>query len=228
MTTPRPGSRAEQRRRTEARILGAATEVFFSARYDRTTIRAVASAAGMAAGLVMHYFMSKRELYRRVIDAPSLRSAGRVRRQPGRSSPGSPARWRASRCVADHLALDVDQSRGRQRCHYPLPSADRPGYPRRRRGPASRDHQRHHVRHHGLPAPIKSDELASADPAQVSGCRDVLLSDRAGVLRQGALTGLTAALGSPEAPCAGVPPQPIQASRRFLRRRRGRRSLSSR
>jgi hypothetical protein len=52
MTTPRPGSRAEQRRRTEARILGAATEVFFSARYDRTTIRAVASAAGMAAGLV--------------------------------------------------------------------------------------------------------------------------------------------------------------------------------
>src|SRR5215471_13982977 len=69
MTAPRPRSRAEQRRRSEARILDAATEVFFSAGYDRTTIRAVASAAGVDAGLVMHYFGSKQELYRRVIDA---------------------------------------------------------------------------------------------------------------------------------------------------------------
>jgi AcrR family transcriptional regulator len=69
MTTPRPGSRAEQRHRTEARILDAATRVFFSAGYDRTTIRAVASAAGVDAGLVMHYFGSKQELFRRVIDA---------------------------------------------------------------------------------------------------------------------------------------------------------------
>src|SRR5579859_381940 len=68
MTTPRPGSRAAQRRRTEARILDAATEVFFSAGYDRATIRAVAAAAGVDAGLVMHYFGSKQELYRRVID----------------------------------------------------------------------------------------------------------------------------------------------------------------
>src|ERR1700734_657176 len=72
MTTPRPGSRAEQRRRTEARILDAATQVFFSAGYERTTIRAVASAAGVDAGLVMHYFGSKQELYRRVIDAAPL------------------------------------------------------------------------------------------------------------------------------------------------------------
>jgi AcrR family transcriptional regulator len=69
MSTPRPGSRAEQRRRTEARILDAATRAFFSDGYDRTTIRAVASAAGVDAGLVMHYFGSKQELYRRVIDA---------------------------------------------------------------------------------------------------------------------------------------------------------------
>src|SRR5690349_12908832 len=68
MTTPRPGSRAEQRRRTEARILDAATQIFFSTGYDRTTIRAVASAAGVDPGLVMHYFGSKQELYRRVID----------------------------------------------------------------------------------------------------------------------------------------------------------------
>ncbi len=69
MTTPRPNSRTEQRRRTEERILDAATQVFFSAGYDRATIRAVASAAGVDAGLVMHYFGSKQELYRRVIDA---------------------------------------------------------------------------------------------------------------------------------------------------------------
>jgi AcrR family transcriptional regulator len=69
MTTPRPGSRAEQRLRTEARILDAATQVFFSDGYDRATIRAVASAAGVDAGLVMHYFGSKQELYRRVIEA---------------------------------------------------------------------------------------------------------------------------------------------------------------
>jgi len=69
MTTPRPGSRAEQRLRTEARILDAATHVFFSSGYDRATIRAIASAAGVDAGLVMHYFGSKQELYRQVIDA---------------------------------------------------------------------------------------------------------------------------------------------------------------
>ena len=65
MTTPRPGSRTEQRRRTEARILDAATRAFISAGYDRTTIRAVASAADVDAGLVMHYFRSKQQLYRR-------------------------------------------------------------------------------------------------------------------------------------------------------------------
>jgi AcrR family transcriptional regulator len=69
MTTPRLTSRAEQRRRTEARILDAATQAFFSAGYDRTTIRAVAAAAGVDAGLVMHYFGTKQELYRRVIEA---------------------------------------------------------------------------------------------------------------------------------------------------------------
>lgn len=69
MTTPRPGSRAEQRRRTEARILDAATQAFLADGYERTTIRAVALAAGVDAGLVMHYFGSKQELFRRVIEA---------------------------------------------------------------------------------------------------------------------------------------------------------------
>ena len=76
MTTPRPGSRAEQRRRTEARILDAAASVFVAAGYERATIRAVASAAGVDAGLVMHYFGSKQELYRRVIAAAPLPEVG--------------------------------------------------------------------------------------------------------------------------------------------------------
>ena len=69
MTSPPPNSRAEQRRRTEARILDAATQLFLTAGYERATIRAVASAAGVDPGLVMHYFGSKEELFRRVIDA---------------------------------------------------------------------------------------------------------------------------------------------------------------
>jgi AcrR family transcriptional regulator len=76
MNAPRPNSRAEQRQRTEARILDAATQVFFTDGYDRATIRAVASAAEVDPGLVMHYFGSKQELYRRVIEAapvPELR-----------------------------------------------------------------------------------------------------------------------------------------------------------
>lgn len=68
--TDRPtGSRAEQRRRTEERILEAATRSFFDLGYERTTIRAVATAAGVDAGLVMHYFGSKQALFQRVIDA---------------------------------------------------------------------------------------------------------------------------------------------------------------
>jgi len=67
MTTPPPNSRAEQRRRTEARILDAAAQLFLAAGYERTTIRAVASAATVDPGLVMHYFESKQELFRRVI-----------------------------------------------------------------------------------------------------------------------------------------------------------------
>jgi AcrR family transcriptional regulator len=71
MTAPQPNSRTEQRRRTEARILDAAAQVFVATGYERATIRAVAAAAGVDAGLVMHYFGSKQELFRRVIgDAP--------------------------------------------------------------------------------------------------------------------------------------------------------------
>ncbi|MEV6926870.1 TetR family transcriptional regulator [Dactylosporangium sp. NPDC051485] len=60
-------SRAEQRRRTEERILAAARAMFAEVGYERTTIRAVAAAAGVDGGLVMHYFGSKHELFARAV-----------------------------------------------------------------------------------------------------------------------------------------------------------------
>ena len=63
---PRSDARADQRRRTQARILAAATDLFVAAGYERTTIRAVAQAAGVDAGLVMHYFGSKQALFEQV------------------------------------------------------------------------------------------------------------------------------------------------------------------
>jgi AcrR family transcriptional regulator len=67
--TDAASSRAEQRRRTEARILAAASRLFVEYGYGRTTIRGVAAAAGVDAGLVMHYFGSKQGLFQRVTHA---------------------------------------------------------------------------------------------------------------------------------------------------------------
>jgi AcrR family transcriptional regulator len=61
--------RTEQRRRTEARILTAASRLFVDRGYERTTIRAIAGAAGVDGGLVMHYFGSKQALFQRVTHA---------------------------------------------------------------------------------------------------------------------------------------------------------------
>ncbi|WP_219462674.1 TetR/AcrR family transcriptional regulator [Nonomuraea rhizosphaerae] len=63
-------TRADQRRETEARILAAARATFAELGYERTTIRGVASAAGVNAGLVMHYFGSKEELFSRAARLP--------------------------------------------------------------------------------------------------------------------------------------------------------------
>ncbi|WP_433176944.1 TetR family transcriptional regulator [Actinoallomurus sp. CA-150999] len=65
-----PMTRAERRRRTEARILAAARERFAEVGYDRTTIRAVAGAAGVDPALVMQYFGDKKELFRRAVEVP--------------------------------------------------------------------------------------------------------------------------------------------------------------
>ncbi|MEU9477753.1 TetR family transcriptional regulator [Streptomyces sp. NPDC048191] len=69
-------SRAERRRATEARILDRARELFAEKGFDRTTIRAVATAAGVDPALVMQYFGSKRELFTRAVQAvPALPAA---------------------------------------------------------------------------------------------------------------------------------------------------------
>jgi AcrR family transcriptional regulator len=62
-------SRAEQRRMTEARILDAASRLFVESGFERTTIRAIARAAGVDPGLVMHYFGTKQELFQRISQA---------------------------------------------------------------------------------------------------------------------------------------------------------------
>ena len=67
--TDAASSRAEQRRRTEARILAAASRLFVERGYERTTIRAIAGAAGVDGGLVMHYFGSKQGLFQLVTHA---------------------------------------------------------------------------------------------------------------------------------------------------------------
>jgi AcrR family transcriptional regulator len=70
-------SRADQRRRTEQRILAAATRLFVESGYERTTIRAVAQDAGVDPGLVMHYFGTKQQLFRQVTHgAPAQQLSG--------------------------------------------------------------------------------------------------------------------------------------------------------
>lgn len=66
MSERRPSTkRADQRRDTEARILASARRIFAESGYDRATIRAVAGDAGVNPGLVVHYFGTKENLFRR-------------------------------------------------------------------------------------------------------------------------------------------------------------------
>jgi AcrR family transcriptional regulator len=70
-------SRAERRRATEARILDSARELFAEKGFDRTTIRAVATAASVDPALVMQYFGSKRDLFTQAVQAhPVLPATG--------------------------------------------------------------------------------------------------------------------------------------------------------
>lgn len=57
-------SREERRRRTEAAIVEAARALFAELGYERTTIRGVASRAGVDPALVMQYFGNKEGLFK--------------------------------------------------------------------------------------------------------------------------------------------------------------------
>ena len=81
-----PTARARQRQQTQERILSSARRLFAESGYDRTTIRAVAAAAQVNPGLVMHYFGSKEELFRQAADLP-----------PGNADPQTPEQ------LAEHL-----------------------------------------------------------------------------------------------------------------------------
>jgi AcrR family transcriptional regulator len=99
---PRSDGRAEQRRRTEARILAAAAELFVASGYERTTVRAIAQAAGVDGGLVMHYFGSKHELFERV-----THGAGPL---PDLSGPPSQVAEQVLAQLADSLETEPAQS----------------------------------------------------------------------------------------------------------------------
>jgi AcrR family transcriptional regulator len=172
MTTPRPSSRAEQRRRTEARILDAAAQAFFGAGYERTTIRAVAAAAGVDAGLVMHYFGSKQELFRRVIDAAPVPEVSGPPGQPAEQILASLASRLASEPVASltllrsmltnpeaATAASAAIARYQAQIAHAIPGDDAS----LRAAIISAITLGVIVSRHL----IKSDELASADPAQV-------------------------------------------------------------
>jgi AcrR family transcriptional regulator len=64
-------TRAEQRQRTEARILTTARRLFGEHGFDRTTIRAIATEAGSDPGLVMRYFGSKEKLFAQAAAIPA-------------------------------------------------------------------------------------------------------------------------------------------------------------
>ncbi|MGZ6792003.1 MAG: TetR family transcriptional regulator [Mycobacteriales bacterium] len=63
VASERSPSREERRRRTEATILEAARELFAETGFERTTIRAVASRAGVDPALVMQYYGNKEGLF---------------------------------------------------------------------------------------------------------------------------------------------------------------------
>ncbi len=174
MTTPPPSSRAEQRRRTEARILDAASQLFLTAGYERTTIRAVAATAGVDAALVMHYFGSKQELFRRVIDAAPVPAVSGAPGQAAEQILAALADRLASEPVASLTLLrsmltnaeaagvaSVAAARYEAEIAQAIPASDAS----LRAAIISAITLGVMVSRHL----IKSDELATADPAQVIG-----------------------------------------------------------
>ncbi|MEV0383222.1 TetR family transcriptional regulator [Nonomuraea sp. NPDC050643] len=69
-------TRAERRRRSEARILDAARALFAEVGYERATIRGIAKAAEVDPALVMQYFGSKQELFQQAVQVSPAAEPG--------------------------------------------------------------------------------------------------------------------------------------------------------
>ncbi|KAK1178825.1 TetR family transcriptional regulator [Streptomyces sp. NBS 14/10] len=90
MTAAAGPTRAERRRNTEQRILAAARELFAERGFERTTIRAVASAAQVDPALVMQYFGSKQELFSQAVRISVAGAEDRVAGAEDRPRTGGP------------------------------------------------------------------------------------------------------------------------------------------
>jgi AcrR family transcriptional regulator len=62
-TTKKPTARARQAAETRERIVEAAVQIFSEQTYDDVAVSDIAKAAGVAHGLLFHYFGSKRGIY---------------------------------------------------------------------------------------------------------------------------------------------------------------------
>ncbi|QGN32740.1 TetR family transcriptional regulator [Microlunatus sp. Gsoil 973] len=65
-----PGIRAQQKEQTRQRIAEAAARLFGERGFDRTSVRDIASTAGVDPALVLHYFGNKRALFGDVMGEP--------------------------------------------------------------------------------------------------------------------------------------------------------------
>jgi AcrR family transcriptional regulator len=61
--TKKPTARAQQAAETRERIVAAAVKIFSETTYDEVAVSDIAKAAGVAHGLLFHYFGSKRGIY---------------------------------------------------------------------------------------------------------------------------------------------------------------------
>lgn len=71
--TGRPGSRAAQAAETRQRLVVAAVELFAERSYDDVAVADICQAAGVAHGLLFHYFGNKRGIYMEAIRDTSHR-----------------------------------------------------------------------------------------------------------------------------------------------------------
>lgn len=68
-----PTARGQQREATKAKIATEAARLFGEQGFDRTSVRHVASAAGVDPALVLHYFGSKEQLFKFVAETKPAR-----------------------------------------------------------------------------------------------------------------------------------------------------------